>query len=266
MNPYYENRTTDLVIQHRNRLQCAAHLHRHLELVFFDGGECVGYADTERCVLKPGDVFLSFPDQVHRYESYAPEDSVILIVDPDMMPELAEFFKRGAPSSALLRGAADHPVLRHAVNELLRDPRPTTPAGLVVRHGHLLTLFGTLLAMYDLSAPPTTASNTFKAVVEYCTQNYAKELSLSALERELHVSKYYISHLFSDKLGMGFNDYINSIRVSAACRLLKHTDHPITQIASMVGFSTLRTFNRAFQKQMKQTPSEYKKMQKEQQK
>ena len=263
MIPYYENRTKDFEVCHGRRLGCAAHLHRHLELVFFKRGESIAFADTERCVLQPGDVFLSFPDQVHRYESSAPEDYDILIVDPDMMPELAEFFKRGTPSTALLKGAADHPVLRHALDGLLQNPRPSTPQGLVVRHGHLLTLFGTLLEMYDLSSPPAISSNTFKAVVEYCTQNYSKELSLSTLERELHVSKYYISHLFSDKLGMGFNDYINSIRVSVACRYLRRTDLPITQIASMVGFSTLRTFNRAFQKQMGQTPSEYKKSQKE---
>ena len=56
---------------------------------------------------------------------------------------------------------------------------------------------------------------------------------------------------------MGFNDYINSIRVSNACKYLTKSDRSVTEISDLVGFNTMRTFNRAFQKQMGMTPSEY---------
>ena len=45
--------------------------------------------------------------------------------------------------------------------------------------------------------------------------------------------------------------------MSAACTHLKHNDKSITEISDLVGFGTLRTFNRAFFKQMEQTPSQY---------
>ena len=86
-------------------------------------------------------------------------------------------------------------------------------------------------------------------MVEYCVRHFDKDLSLSVLERELHISKYYISHLFSDKLHISFNDYVNSLRISYACKHLRRSNSSITQIASLVGFASLRTFNRAFQKQ-----------------
>ncbi|MBO7311046.1 MAG: helix-turn-helix transcriptional regulator, partial [Clostridia bacterium] len=73
----------------------------------------------------------------------------------------------------------------------------------------------------------------------------------------LHISKYYVSHIMSNKLKMGFNDYINSIRVSNACKYLRKTDKSITEISGIVGFNTMRTFNRAFLKQTGMTPSEY---------
>jgi AraC-like DNA-binding protein len=77
------------------------------------------------------------------------------------------------------------------------------------------------------------------------------------LERDLHISKYYISHVMSQKLNIGFNDYVNSLRISSACRLLRKSDRSITEISELVGFNTLRTFNRAFFKQMGVTPSDY---------
>ena len=56
---------------------------------------------------------------------------------------------------------------------------------------------------------------------------------------------------------MKFNDYINSLRVSAASRYLSGTDKSITEISELVGFGTSRTFNRAFLKQFGKSPSEY---------
>ena len=104
-------------------------------------------------------------------------------------------------------------------------------------------------------------NQAMRAVIQYCARNFTKDLSLSILEVELHLSKYYISHLFGDKLGVRFNDYINSLRISESCRLLRTSDMSITEISSASGFGTLRTFNRAFIKQMGMSPSEYKKKQ-----
>ena len=98
--------------------------------------------------------------------------------------------------------------------------------------------------------------------MNYCNENYHKPLSLSTLARDLHLNKYYISHIMSNKLNIGFNDYINSLRVSNACKLLVKSDSTVTEISEAVGFNTLRTFNRAFSKQMNCTPSEYRRRKK----
>ena len=69
----------------------------------------------------------------------------------------------------------------------------------------------------------------------------------------------FLTGFVYDKLGLRFNDYVNSLRISEACRYLVHTDHSITEISEIVGFNTLRTFNRAFMKQLGISPSEYRK-------
>ena len=61
----------------------------------------------------------------------------------------------------------------------------------------------------------------------------------------------------NQKLGMGFNDYINSIRIGNACRLLTESNAPISEISEEVGFNTVRTFNRAFVKHIGSSPREY---------
>ena len=102
-------------------------------------------------------------------------------------------------------------------------------------------------------------SGALRSIVSYCTRNFSEDLSLSVLEEKLHLNKYYISHLFSNRLGIRFNDYINSLRISEACRFLLNTDLNVTEISELVGFNTLRTFNRAFTKQIGASPTEYRK-------
>lgn len=259
MIAYYETRDRDFTARRGKRLHCPAHLHPHLELVVFCGGRSTAFADTERCELEPGDIFLTFPSQIHSYETTCEEDFYLLIVDPELLPELSSYFNGTLPTSALLKGAAADPEILQLVLWLLEGERSSTPLERTVRRGHLLALFAKLLSLYSFSDVPHQSSNAFRAVVEYCTKNYAGELSLSVLERELHISKYYISHLFAEKLKIGFNDYVNSLRVSHACRFLRHSEYSVTEISSMVGFSTLRTFNRAFLKQMHKTPTDYRK-------
>ena len=71
------------------------------------------------------------------------------------------------------------------------------------------------------------------------------------------MNRFHISHLFNDNLGLSMSDYINSLRVSEAKRLLESSDMLITEIAQAVGFGTARTFNRVFLQQTGITPRDY---------
>ncbi|MBQ8341814.1 MAG: AraC family transcriptional regulator [Clostridia bacterium] len=261
MIAFYENRSTDFYSRNnengKHRLQCTAHLHYHLELVLMLEGHCHGFSDFEQCTIEAGDVFLAFPNQIHRFDSFDRERTYLFIINPDMMPELTTLFTGSLPRSSLIKGAGNDPEILALFRRLATLGQPENAFAEVERRGYLLTLFGKLLPHMDLVNTTQSDSGSLKTIVTYCTQNYTKELSLSVLEQELHISKYYISHLFSDKLHIGFNDYINSLRVSFACHHLRHSNKSVTEISDLVGFGTLRTFNRAFLKQKGLTPSEY---------
>ena len=56
---------------------------------------------------------------------------------------------------------------------------------------------------------------------------------------------------------MNFNEYVNSMRISNACIYLSESKMSILEISTAVGFNTVRTFNRAFAKQMGISPRTY---------
>lgn len=266
----YERKSMDIEFRDRRnggqgRLQCIPHLHRELELVLMLEGEAVAYADSVRSTLMPGDVFLSFPNQIHYYETIGPENYLLFIIKPDLIPEFTDLFHMGTPQSPVIRGIGNEPRIRQLFDFLgeacVRSQAQSGDKDYTqsLKRGHLLALFSELLPCMTISKLSIGDSGALRSIVSFCAQNFSENLSLSMLEEKLHLNKYYISHLFSERLGLRFNDYINSLRISEACRLLLNSDYSVTEVSEHVGFNTLRTFNRAFMKQLGVSPTDYRK-------
>ena len=152
MIAFYEKKSSPVSVWEGSRLNIAAHLHHHLELVLFLEGKSVAFADTERCELEPGDAFLTFPEQIHRYESHHKEHYFVLIVDPDLMPELSALFTGPLPESALLKGVAHDPVVLESAQRLLKMKNPQTVAEKAVQKGVTIKKMRLLEDKYELEA------------------------------------------------------------------------------------------------------------------
>lgn len=259
--PVYQNRRDDLYCRDSRltakTLGYVSHLHYNIELALVKKGKTKVTVDSVVYNVEEGDLIIVFPNQMHRFETIDREKYILLIVNPDLLSELTKIFISGIPTSNLIKGGALDPELWSLAQSISKTYSEDEPYKDTVLHGYLLAFFGKLLPRLTIKDVPSKECNVLGSILNYCINNSDKPLSLDLLEKELHISKYYISHTMSSKLQMGFNDYVNSLRVSNACRLLQKTDKSITEISDLVGFNTLRTFNRAFLKQMGMTPSEY---------
>ena len=264
-NVKYEHRQNDIYTWdhvYKSRLHFPSpHLHKEMEIVLYRGGKTRALVDSVAYDLQPGDVFITFPNQIHSYKTLEPESYRLFLIKPEAAPELTHLLEFTTPASAVIPNAANDPML-HQLSERLAEVCSMSddiPHKKNLLQGYTLTLLSELISRMTLSEIPKTDSDALRSIIFYCTKNYNQDLSLAALEEQLHLNKYYISHLFSGKLGLRFNDYINSLRITEACRRLLNSDESITSISDRVGFNTMRTFNRAFMKQMKLSPSEYRK-------
>ncbi|MBQ8410096.1 MAG: AraC family transcriptional regulator [Clostridia bacterium] len=264
MKVIYEKKTVDLYYRNDNNrkvpLQCRAHLHYYVEIVYMIDGYAKVFIDSDTYELKTGDLLVCFPNRIHRFEDAGQQNRYdLFIVNPDLAPDLAQKIATENPQNPVIRQAYKNARLQALIKILGdSDKFPTTYRQTMLK-GYFLAMFSEILEMMPMRNSKPDENQALRTVVQYCSQNFTKDLSLAILEEELHLSKYYISHLFGDKLGIRFNDYINSLRVSESCRLLRATNTSITEIADASGFGTLRTFNRAFIKQMGLSPSDYRK-------
>lgn len=266
LNIVYERKTEDIgfrvVTDGKHKLKCGPHLHQELELVYLKEGKTTAYADSIGYTLSRGDLFLTFPNQIHSYETLEQENYVIFIIKPILLPEFEQVFSLSLPGSAVLRNVKENfPHIPLLVDLLAKacEKQPVGDYDKYEKRGLLLALFSEILEHLPLTGLPKEDSDTLRKILGYCSRNFSGPLSLSSVGDALHMNKYYISHLFGEKLGMHFPDYVNSLRISEACRYLLNSEHTVTEISELVGFETLRTFNRAFIKQTGVSPSEFRK-------
>ncbi|MBQ7565884.1 MAG: exo-alpha-sialidase [Oscillospiraceae bacterium] len=84
-----------------------------------------------------------------------------------------------------------------------------------------------------------------------------EKLTLDELASRLHVSKYYMCHLFRSRTGISIIRYRNARRISRAKELLAQTDLPAAQIAAMTGFNTASYFGGIFRREVGMSPGKY---------
>ena len=259
MNFFFENPKHEIYGIYGQSLAYAPHLHNHLELVGLIEGKAMAYGEEKVYEINSGDAFFIFPNQIHHYEKIADENYILLLFPMDILPEYTSVFQSKVPKSALIPGALKNRHVLRSMQEILalKDSTESGSYRDYLTKGYLLILFGQLFALSELEDTPHVDVQTVKLLLDYCIGHYKEEISLDQVASRLHLSKFYISHLFSQKLHLSYSDYIRSLRISEACRLLTETSLGITEISYQVGFPTPRTFNRAFLKYVGRTPREY---------
>lgn len=235
-----------------------SHLHYQIELAMVFSGHTRATVDSTVYDVFGGDILVVFPNQIHDFQTIEKEHYILLKFSPDIISDLLHPFTASLPCSNVIRGGANDEELLWLIKTISGlYYSGDAPFQETVLHGCLLAFCGKMLQKMELRDIQSGDYHAVGMIMNYCSMHSDKDLSLSMLEKELHLSKYYISHIMSNKLHIGFNDYVNSLRISNACHHLVKTDYTVTEISELVGFNTLRTFNRAFLKQMGCTPREY---------
>ncbi len=104
----------------------------------------------------------------------------------------------------------------------------------------------------------TNADSMFAQAKAYIHAHYAQDLKLTDVAAIVHLHPNYFSSLFRQKLGLTYRDYLRSVRIEAAIRLIQEAKHPLDEISVKVGYSDTAHFFRAFKSVTGTTPKAHK--------
>lgn len=100
-------------------------------------------------------------------------------------------------------------------------------------------------------------SSQLSDALGYIRANYMRNLTLDDVAAHAHVSSYYLSHLFRERLGVTFVEYVTSVRMETAKNYLIHTRLSVAVIAERLGYDDPGYFGKVFRKYAGVTPLAY---------
>ena len=90
--------------------------------------------------------------------------------------------------------------------------------------------------------------------------NYFNAISVTDIAQSVNLSVYYFTRLFTKYTQTSPHNYLSSIRLEAAKKLLIYTFDDIETISNRIGFQSSSHFIRAFKKANNITPNNFRKV------
>jgi len=93
----------------------------------------------------------------------------------------------------------------------------------------------------------------------YIKENYSKDLNMAVVSNYISMNYSLFSFNFKQFTGINFVNYLKTIRINEAKRMLEETDEKIIDISKMIGYDNDKYFMKTFKLFCGVSPSEYRK-------
>ncbi len=214
------------------------------------------FADIMQSMAPEYPIIRAEPDIIHHYQVLTPgvNTAIYLIASPFVISKFADIMQSMAPEYPIIRAEKVEQEVYRVINAILETEQPD----ITVAQAYLQIVLARCMGKLNLVEKSNVGSrDLIYQTVSYISANFKKKFSLEEMAKDLGVSKYVLSRLFSQIFHRNFNQYLNDARLNYACYRLENTRDSITNICLDSGFESQRTFNRTFKERYKISPSDY---------
>ncbi|GMK39194.1 hypothetical protein PCCS19_22480 [Paenibacillus sp. CCS19] len=239
-----------------------SHFHSTYEIYYLMSGQRSFFIKDRTIAMEAGDVVIVSPNIVHRTINAAMPEHERLIVNMDPS-YLGMTEQTGSAAPNVLQPLLDHEYLvirlplldRVSIDGLaeaiIREMREQKPgfelfAQTLVQQLLILCCRHAGQGSVQPVASPSAMHERISEIAQYINRHYMEDLSLQIVADKFYVSPYYLSRIFKEATGFTFVEYLSSVRIKEAKKLLEGSAMKVSQIAKKVGYGSVTHFNRVF--------------------
>lgn len=249
--------------------------HPFWELVFIDSGKANITASDRSFVMNHGEICFHSPDAVHTIST---EDEFCnsAIVSFEATGRMMSFFEnrvfklndyqKKLLADIVTEGRAAFVGRLDDANQTKMIKKAEAPfgSGQFIKNNLELLLISIIRSnLPDSAKTAEYASSTVHAdrivekIIELLKKRVTTSVSLDEISNELFFSKTYIKTVFKKHTGTSIIKYYNELKIDEAKKLISLKKYSVTEIKTMLGFSSVHYFSRLFKQVTDMTPSEY---------
>jgi len=240
------------------------HVDQVAELIHVIRGDMSLIMRRRRYDARAGDTLVVPPHTAHR-DWFDPEKGLEVFMVFFRWKPAREFFSRVGNRTLLAMPAGRKREIGRIVDRLRMDRADgEREAGLVVR-SRLATILMLMLreATERRRRPAKSSSGALRRrrrrqlinnAKEYLRDHMRECVSLHQVARELRVSPYYLSHVFSEENEFSLFSYLTTLRMEKAKALLSEGRLNVSETAFAVGFANPNYFSKVFRRYFGRSP------------
>ena len=240
------------------------HTHNHMELFFIVGGKGQFLIEDQLHPVDVNNLVIINPNVVHTEVSLNAQPLEYIVLGVAGIQLAASDSANGQFS---ILDHFESVEISGCLRNILREMEQKNTGYEDVCQAYMEILIIRLMRSTALSVPSESqvisVNRQCAAVRRYIDLHFKEALTLEQLAAEGHINKYYLSHAFKREYGVSPINYMISKRIEESKYLLAETDLSMTQIAQLLGFSSLSYFSQVFRRTQSVTPMEYRQSQRE---
>jgi AraC-like DNA-binding protein/mannose-6-phosphate isomerase-like protein (cupin superfamily) len=234
------------------------HSHHFTEIFYIKSGEGHMQIENEQVPITPNSLILIGACIQHTEISdpRSPLDYYVLGVDG----LLVEADKTGGYS--VITATSQMPLIRQCFENIHHEMHSKNPGYAEICQHYLAILIQLICRKTHISSESFIVQNSSlecHKAKRYIETNYREKITLDTLSANCNITKYYLSHKFTELYGKSPMAYLTDVRIYVAKDLLKSTSYSIEEVASATGFSSSSYFTQTFQKNCGMSPQQYRK-------
>ncbi len=225
-----------------------AHYHKQTEFVYVVEGNLSLCVNNNIYDLKKGDYAVIRSLDIHSFVLNEKNTKVFLLILPDI-------FSVNLSEVNIKTMAFDE--RNDDIDKMVKMYKQFKSLNEKYRIFYYQMFFEAIKSLYTSSEQKTESVEN--RIVNYINSHIKDELTLNSVALACNTNRSYVSRTINELYSISFVQYINRLRVSAFLDLYLKEDNKSTieDIATSVGFTNIRTFYRAFNKELHCKPTEY---------
>jgi len=256
------------------------HKHEFIEIAFIAYGSCMHAYRGSNVKLIPGDVIVITPHEEHSYKINAKTVIYNCLFYPEALSEdwnrlkkvksvfdlliVEPFYRSESRQQEVLHlEPSEAASLETILKNMLEEQENKKPGFELMQKSYLINFLCQLGRAWEKQKTGSKAIYSGKRdmlaeALQYIENHIDTELKAEEIASKVYLSPNYFRKLFKEVTGITPVEYINRVRISRACALLKEENLTISQVAQMVGINDLNYFSRLFKSLAGCSPSEFK--------
>ena len=254
----FDSKTTVITNFNREKYHHDDHIHLFSELVYVLKGEMQVKVDNATETAKEGDIIIVPPLAVHGYNAEDYTEHWMCTFSNDLLLDFISEKELFAGGTTFVFTPSED-LRAYIAGRLIDGKRKPIPLSSEMIRFFKATLHAVFDEYFRRVSMSTERNNihTISKILLYMHAHSSENLSLESIGKALGYSPKYLSKCFSSLKGLNFYRLLNSFRAETAKQLLRKNELRIIDIAVECGYSSERSFQRAFLQIVGKTPSEY---------